>query len=128
MSEYVTILSLPYPQQIYIIKGRLESEGIECRIKDELTVQTNPVYSIAVGGVKLQVKEKDITEATKILVSEGYLNNNEVEENPYSEMEAFARKLPLFRKLRFEVRLIIWVFIVVTLLCIGFYLISLTGK
>ncbi len=65
MPALVTILSLPYPQQVYIIKGRLESEGIECFIKDELTVQTNPVYSYAVGGVKLQVKEEDVEAASK---------------------------------------------------------------
>jgi hypothetical protein len=128
MPEFVTILSLPYPQQVYIIKGRLESEGIECRIKDELTVQTNPLYSNAIGGIKLQVKKEDVTEATKILISEGYININEEEENPYSEIEAIAGKLPFFKKLRFEVRLIIWVFIIVTILFLVFYFINLSGK
>jgi Putative prokaryotic signal transducing protein len=121
MSQFVTILSLPQPQQVYIIKGRLESEGIECFIKDELTVQTNPVYSYAVGGVKLQVKEEDVAGAMKILEEEGYINKQDQEADPYRWMELLADKLPFFKKMRFEVRLIIWVFILVSVIYLVIY-------
>jgi len=121
MSQLVTILSIPYPQQVYIIKGRLESEGIECYIKDELTVQTNPVYSYAVGGVKIQVKEEDVAGAMKILEEEGYVNKQYREEDPYREIELFANKLPFFKKIRFEVRLVIWIFILITVIYLAIY-------
>jgi putative signal transducing protein len=125
MSQYVTILSIPYPQQVYIIKGRLESEGIECFVKDELTVQTNPVWSYAVGGVKLQVKEEDVEAATKILEAEGYLNNQNAEVNPYKKLESFADKLPFFKKVRFEVRLVAYIVMVITVVYLLIYFITL---
>ncbi|HTA27083.1 MAG TPA: DUF2007 domain-containing protein [Bacteroidia bacterium] len=124
MPTLVTILSLPYPQQVYIIKGRLESEGIECFIKDELTVQTNPVYSYAVGGVKLQVKEEDVEAATKILEEEGYLNRNDRDVNPYKWLETFADRLPFFKKVRFEARLGIYVLAVIAAVCLPVYFLT----
>jgi hypothetical protein len=127
MPTLVTVLSVPYAQQVYIIKGRLESEGIECFIKDELTVQTNPVYSYAVGGVKLQVKEEDVEAATKILEEEGYLNKNDANINPYGKLEAFADKLPFFKNVRFEARLVIYIIAAITAICVPVYFLSQPG-
>ena len=124
MPALVTILSAQYPQQAYIIKAHLESEGIECFIKDELTVQTNPLYSNAIGGIKLQVKEEDIPEATKILRSEGYLTERESNENPYEEIKWLADKIPFFKNVRFEVRLIIMVVIVVAVTYLLIYFLT----
>lgn len=49
------------------MRGRLGAEGIECFLKDELTVAANPFLSNAVGGVKLQVRGEDVERATAIL-------------------------------------------------------------
>jgi len=123
MSEYVTILSLPYPQQIYIIKARLESEGIECFIKDELTIQTDPFLSNALGGIKLQVKEENVKEALKILDSEGYQRYKEDTTNPYQKLEGFANKLPFFKNVRFEVRLgILVVLVIIVVYLLAYFL------
>ncbi len=71
--NFITILTSQQPIQLAIIRGRLESEGIECFIKDELTIQVQPFYSNAIGGAKLQVRESDVDLANEILREGGYI-------------------------------------------------------
>lgn len=72
MENWETISTFTYPQDAHIAQGFLESEGVESILKDELTVQVQNFYSNAIGGVKLQVKPKDIEKATSILKNGGY--------------------------------------------------------
>jgi len=53
--------------EAHIAMGRLAAEGIESWLADEHLVQTDWLYSIAVGGIKLRVAEEDAERATKIL-------------------------------------------------------------
>ena len=73
MENFITILTVTYPHELAVIRGRLESEGIESFAKDEMTVSVNPFYSNAIGGIKLQVRESDLDEAMGILKEGGYL-------------------------------------------------------
>jgi hypothetical protein len=59
--------SYQYSSEAIIIKGKLESEGIEVFIRDNYTVDTNPLYSNAIGGVKLFVNQKDFSKAKDII-------------------------------------------------------------
>lgn len=61
----------------HILKTRLESDGIACYIHDENIVTLNPLYSFAVGGVKLKVDQPDLDKALKIL--------KEIEDKPYTD-------------------------------------------
>lgn len=56
-----------YSSEAIIFKGKLESEGIEVFMRDNYTVDTNPLYSNAVGGVKLFVNRKDYFKAKDII-------------------------------------------------------------
>jgi len=56
-----------YSSEAIIYKGKLESEGIEVYIRDNNIVDSNPLYSNAVGGIKLFVKEEDLEKAQLIL-------------------------------------------------------------
>ena len=123
MSKLVTILSIPFPRQIHVVKARLESEGIECFTKNELTIQTDPLLSNALGGIQLQVKEEDVEAAVKILEEEGYLSKEEAEVNPYSGLEAFADKIPFFKRVRFEVRLGVLITLIITVISLLAYFI-----
>ena len=55
-----------------VVLGRLQADGIECYIQDEHTVQVNPLYNNALGGIKLQVKETDVLNAVTLLRQSGY--------------------------------------------------------
>src|SRR4030042_4972559 len=68
MSERLfTVISCSHPWEAYIYKTKLEFEGIKCCIADEYIVIMNWLYSTAVGGVKVKVKESDVDNAIKLL-------------------------------------------------------------
>lgn len=66
----VTINTYTLPHELAIHRSKLEAMGIDCFVQDELTVQVHNFYSNAIGGIKLQVKEDDVTEALEILQEE----------------------------------------------------------
>ena len=53
-----------------LAKSMLDSAGIECVLGDEATVRMDWLWSNAVGGVKVWVKEKDLAEAKALLGSD----------------------------------------------------------
>jgi hypothetical protein len=98
--SYITILTFTYPYEFAIVRGRLESEGIECFVKDELTVQVNPFYSNAIGGIKLQVRKRDWEQALKILTETGYIKEADLQPAPsLLNLQRFLSKIPLIKKL-----------------------------
>ncbi|HAH23819.1 MAG TPA: hypothetical protein DCL77_08690 [Prolixibacteraceae bacterium] len=58
------------PINAHIVKGLLNSYGIECYLSDELMSTLNIAYCAAIGGVKLHVFEKDIDRIQVILKSQ----------------------------------------------------------
>lgn len=56
-----------YSSEAQIIKSRLEAEGIEVFLFDQFTVDTDPLVSNAIGGIKLKVWAEDEFKAMKIL-------------------------------------------------------------
>ncbi len=64
--EFYTLGAFEYVADVQIIKGKLESEGITVFLRDENTLNTDPLISTAIGGVKLQVYTKDKDEALEI--------------------------------------------------------------
>ncbi len=64
-SEFTTIASFEFLADAQIVKAKLESEGIPAFLKDE-NILTVGFIRDATGGVKVQVKTKDRTEATII--------------------------------------------------------------
>ena len=63
----VTIAIYPEPFEANLMRSKLLSEGIECILLDENTISVQPFYSIAIGGIKLQVNENDRARAMEIL-------------------------------------------------------------
>lgn len=64
--KFFTIAAFEYPADAQIIRGKLESEGIPVFLKDENTLNSDPIISDAIGGVKLQVYTKDKERALQI--------------------------------------------------------------
>jgi len=54
-----------------ISMGRLQAEGIDCWLADEHIVQTDMLYSPAIGGIKLQVNE-DVAERARAILDTDY--------------------------------------------------------
>jgi hypothetical protein len=68
-NAFVTIARFQYSSEAQIIKGRLEADGIKVFLRDNITIDTDPLVSNAIGGVKLKVLAKDEKEARAILKS-----------------------------------------------------------
>ncbi|MBJ7882291.1 DUF2007 domain-containing protein [Gelidibacter salicanalis] len=66
---FSTVAVFQYSSEAQIIKGRLESDGIEVFLADNLTIDTDPLVSNAIGGVKLKVRSTQVVEAKQILDS-----------------------------------------------------------
>ncbi len=64
--EFYTLGSFEYVADVQIIKGKLESEGIPVFLRNENTLNSDPLISNAIGGVKLQVYTSDRDKALKI--------------------------------------------------------------
>jgi DNA-directed RNA polymerase subunit RPC12/RpoP len=64
---FKTIARFEYSSEAQIIKGRLESDGIKVFLSDNLTIDTDPLISNAIGGVKLKVFSEDAEKAEQIL-------------------------------------------------------------
>jgi hypothetical protein len=99
MENWQIAITCTFPHEAHMVKGYLESYGIESILKDELTIQLNTAYSNAIGGVKLLVRESDYEKTIKLLKTGGYLtdeNAPEVKEKeiPFFEYHRGEKKCP----------------------------------
>ena len=67
MISLKSLQNFPYSSEAQIIKGRLEADGIPVFLSDNITIDTDPLVSQAIGGVKLKVLAKDAMKAQHIL-------------------------------------------------------------
>jgi hypothetical protein len=67
MNKFVILATYRDLIEAEIVKGHLESEGIQCVLEDNNTVAANPLYSNAIGGVKLKVWPEDYDKALSII-------------------------------------------------------------
>lgn len=96
----VTVATFNQPTEAHILKGRLEAEGIPCFLGDEHIIAAQPLYSIAVGGVKLQVTEGDVEEALEMLAriqggTSEYILDDSIELAPPSQLYLHVEACPL---------------------------------
>ncbi len=67
MNDNYTILEVyEYSTEAHVTKSKLDSEGIKTMLMDEKTIDSDPLISNAIGGVKLLVHNNDFEKAVKI--------------------------------------------------------------
>lgn len=66
-ANIITAARFSYPAEAHLAAAKLESEGIPAFVADEHTVIANWMYSGALGGVKVWVKETDLEAARQVL-------------------------------------------------------------
>ncbi len=71
--KFVTIKESHYLSDLSVLKSRLDSEGIECRLKNELTTQV--INYIPSFTVELQVPESDLERVREILIETGEISD-----------------------------------------------------
>ncbi|MEO2061155.1 MAG: DUF2007 domain-containing protein [Mesonia sp.] len=63
----VKIATYQFSSEAQIFKGRLEAEEIKVYMADQYTIDTDPLVSNAIGGVKLLVAAEDEARAKEVL-------------------------------------------------------------
>ncbi|WP_316835889.1 DUF2007 domain-containing protein [Pedobacter nutrimenti] len=67
MDKIIVFETFYNPIEANIVKARLMDAGIQCFLSDENTITINPLYTQALGGVKLHLFERDADLARNIL-------------------------------------------------------------
>jgi hypothetical protein len=126
MSNWITILTFTFPHEAHLAKTKLESEGFDVMIKDELTVQADNFISNAIGGVKLQVQDTDYDNALQVLKDSGYIIEPPLKRHPgWVRFDEITSKLPLMGKLILEFRLLILVALALVMIIVPIVLLTM---
>ena len=65
--EFVLAATFDNYMNAHLVLGRLQSEDINCWLKDENTVTIDPILTNAVGGIKLMVAQSQIQQALQLI-------------------------------------------------------------
>lgn len=110
MENFKTLTTFTFPTELAVVKSKLESEGIECKVLDEHTVQVHNFLSQAIGGVRLQVAESNLERARLILEENGL-----IDQRKKIEQSKIEKKIsdPKFQK---NVKLLLLSIVVITII------------
>ncbi len=62
----ITVARMSKPEEAHLLRTRLEAGGVSAYVQDENTVQMDWFYSNAIGGVRVQIDERDLERAREI--------------------------------------------------------------
>lgn len=118
--KMVEIAQFSYPSDAQTLMALLRSEGIECYLRNELTTQIMAGYA-DVGGARVEILEKDLPEALKIMQEGGYPlpQGNPEQSNPLIK---WMNKVPLLKGKPVEKQLLYGLIILAALLALILYL------
>ncbi|MFT7251884.1 MAG: hypothetical protein ACI9FW_001635 [Flavobacterium sp.] len=75
MQAFITIAIFDYIHEIEILKHRLDQEGIQYYFENELISSIVPMYTTALGGIRLKIHPNDFVLVKSILQEMRYDNN-----------------------------------------------------
>jgi ribosomal protein L37AE/L43A len=75
--KIVTLTSYHDLMEAEIVRGRLEANGISCFIINDNVLDYNPFYNQLVGGIKLNVFERDLNKCRDILAEDVTLETDD---------------------------------------------------
>ncbi|KAF2519007.1 DUF2007 domain-containing protein [Flavobacterium salilacus subsp. salilacus] len=75
MKDFVTAATFTYPHEITILKHLLAEAGIAFFFENETMTSIAPLYSAALGGIKLKVHRNDLETVKAILKNFSSENN-----------------------------------------------------
>ena len=67
MNEFITVAVFDYPHEITVLKHLLDQSRIQYFFENETMMNIVPMYSQALGGIKLKVHPNDLETVREIL-------------------------------------------------------------
>jgi hypothetical protein len=64
--NYKVLAVFEYSTEAHVTKSKLDSEGFETMLMDEKTIDSDPLMSNAIGGVKLLIHINDFEKAVEV--------------------------------------------------------------
>ena len=113
------------------VKSLLESKGIVCFLRDEHSATINPLLTNSMGGIKLDIAERDYEAAKEVLIEMGYTLSHTDETPPpiivrkvVTSLEKIAASINSIPHIR-EIRRFLRRFIIFLLVASGLILLIL---
>lgn len=75
MEKFITVAVFDYVHEIQILKHRLDQEELQYFFENEIMSSFAPMYSNALGGIKLKIHPNDFETVKAILQEMRYDNN-----------------------------------------------------
>tara|TARA_R110002124_G_scaffold275493_1_gene445943 strand:+ start:779 stop:1018 length:240 start_codon:yes stop_codon:yes gene_type:complete len=75
MEKFITVAVFDYVHEIQILKHRLDQEELQYFFENEIMSSFAPMYSNALGGIKLKIHPNDFETVKTILQEMKYDNN-----------------------------------------------------
>ena len=112
--NYKILATFEYSTEAHVMKSRLDSDGFITMLMDEKTIDSDPLISNAIGGVKLLVHNNDFEKAVKVYneirryqkdkngndISCPKCNSNRILIAPIQRKNVFYMLFPFFEKTR----------------------------
>jgi len=99
----------------------LQSEGVDCYLRNEYTTQVNGI--IDMGGVRVEMLEESVPKAMQILKDNGY-DIPEEDENPddVTSVTSWTSRIPILRKFSLGGQILILIFVIAACLALLIFL------
>ncbi len=68
-----TIATFTKPEDAHLLRMRLEASGVQAFVQDENLIQLDALYSNAIGGVRVQVADDDVSAVREFLAEDAGL-------------------------------------------------------
>jgi len=65
--KLVTVFSTFSPAEAHVVRSRLEASGFHAEVKNELAALSIEGYSMATGGIEVQVLENQLEDARELI-------------------------------------------------------------
>lgn len=69
MKHFITVAVFNYPHETTILRHLLDSEGLQYYFENETMANLVPMYSVALGGIRLKVHPNDFDTVKEIITS-----------------------------------------------------------
>lgn len=126
MSPLVTIAVFQYTQEATVAQTLLDAAGIPYYLKDALTVEMDPFFSNAIGGVKLQVNEEDVDAAMEVLKDLNLINSNvDPLKQRWASFDKLTSNWPIVGNMYVDQRLVLVIGLLTVVIGIGLILLAI---
>lgn len=119
MDKIIEITRYLEPGEADTLSSLLEAEGIPFFLKDEISSQMLGYANI--GGIKLEVMEKDVPRVMEIMKEGGYPVETGGEPAQLKTISSFAERIPLIKNLSLEKQIVILFVVTAVLLALLIY-------